>query len=810
MKINGYQQGQRIRPLEQITVSGAQAAAFSVTDGRGRRYAAGPIQGEFTFAVGGALGYHTIQTEDAAGQPAERLQFLVDAQTELVDAGGQYQELLDMLYLTMANNPEDHTIRFQNRLYYVLIPWLRDHVHTLKAMKYFTGRLYDGIDLYRDSQREDGMIWDNCHPRKPPFPGPDHWSVRFDYGGFFRLFDDCTNEFTRIPVENDVEYLFLEGLYYTWKATGDDAWMASSLPAARKALEYSATSPYRWSQKYGLLKRGHTIDTWDFQNEEDCLSDIVGWPDPMAILPEKTRFGVMFGDNTGYAAGCQYMAEMLEHLGQSEEAAEYRQRVEQIMARLDQVSWNGRFFTHHVPEDPSVQRNLGVDETTQVSLSNAYALNRPIRHEQAVAIIHTYQELKEHLPSGSPGEWFTIYPPFPKGYGGHNGLWQYMNASVTPIVAGELAHGAFQHGFETYGADILNRLMALGKQHGGVFHCSYTGAFPLPAERTLTPIPLSRDTKESLPVPLAEAIAARPLPTDPAETAGIPFVLPEGASAICLGPGGTREVVIPHQCKAGAVYFLHTANRLEPSRPLGTITLEYQDGSAATQYVINGREVLPWSHWEYWEPDAPARAIWRHPHPQHLNMQMTVYGLDNPHPEKDIVAIRLAAAQGLPSSAGWFVLALTASDGPVSFRANPISYGIPDSWGAAAVVYALVEGLAGVVDGGVTFDKVTLSPRWPAARVDQAQVTIRYPASTGYVSYQYQHQPEQKKIALILTGSGEQCEGHVLLPPEAVELTSLTVNGQDQPVRLEQVETSRYARVDIPVGAPCQVEIVYR
>ncbi len=54
--------------------------------------------------------------------------------------------------------------------------------------------------------------------------------------------------FTRVPIENDVEYLYLEGIYYTWKATGDDEWMKGLLDNAIKAYNYSVTDKYRWSE----------------------------------------------------------------------------------------------------------------------------------------------------------------------------------------------------------------------------------------------------------------------------------------------------------------------------------------------------------------------------------------------------------------------------------------------------------------------------------------------------------------------------------------------------------------------------------
>ena len=54
---------------------------------------------------------------------------------------------------------------------------------------------------------------------------------------------------------------FLEALYLVWKTTGDDAWMREHLDRALHAVRYSTSDPYRWSKKFGLLKRGLTIDT---------------------------------------------------------------------------------------------------------------------------------------------------------------------------------------------------------------------------------------------------------------------------------------------------------------------------------------------------------------------------------------------------------------------------------------------------------------------------------------------------------------------------------------------------------------------
>ena len=827
LRIGGIRHGEANQPLDQITVTGAEGGTVSVRDGRGREYFRAAAAPNVSFRVSGTLGYHTILIQDASGKEVARLPFRVAAETQIEDEGGTFAELLQLLYATMCRFNETGITVWNGRLYKFFVCWLRDHVHTMKGMKYFHPELKSAIDLYRESQREDGMIWDNVHPRGPE---PNTWDMRFSYGGFIRPYPDYTGEFKRIPVENDVEYLFVEGLYYTWKATGDDAWMAGSLDAAIRALDYSVASPYRWSEKYGLLKRGYTIDTWDFQNDEDSRLSAEGDPtiscfgDAMVIRLGHTRFGVFYGDNTGYVASCGYLAAMLDHVGRFEDAERFRQRAREIKGRLDALAWNGRFFTHHVPEDPTIVRDLGVDEKSQVSLSNAYSLNRGLTHEQCVGIIKTYQATKANLPPGSPGEWYAIYPPFERGYGGHNSKWQYMNGGVTPIVGGELAHGAFEHGFEEYGADILRRLLALGKAHRGHLHCTFTGSIPPRPPTRFTPLDLSAPANTDLAGAGAPGVPGwtgegendlHEMPVGRQTLAGVEFLIPDPAAngrRGCIGlstmPGYAPRAEIRVGQKAASVYFLHTVSRL-PSGVAGQIILEYADGTRFVQDVVRGQHVAGW-----WTPEAcgsggggPTTAVaWRGKNRICSNVGVLAWGLDNPHREKPIERIVLDG----PKAGGlWLVLGVTLSDREAYFPPDTVSFGIPDNWGAAAVVYALIEGLVGIKDDGVAYDVALLAPRWPAAGVGAARATVTYPASGGYVAYEYRHDPQAKRLTLLVAASGESVRCHVLLPRAAARVVSVAADGQPADFSASTVEASLYADFALEGLAPRVVEIAY-
>ena len=803
-----------VSPLQEVVVRGATGATLVVTDALEREYFRAPVQPEVSFRAGGACGIHKVRTLDPNGREVEQEHFRLRAETRLKDEDGEFADLLYMCLCSISG--WESVVPWRGRIFKLFVHWFRDNTHALKATRYFESRVTDSIDLYRMSQREDGMFWDFL------VQGDDDqhfWQSIYAPHGFYRADEDGITGWVRMPVENDVEYLFAEAVYYAWQATGDDEWMRQNLDAAIRGLEYSLNNPLRFSQKFQLLKRGYTIDTWDFLSDFDKIEEVG------LLISDQTRFGVMFGDNTGYAMSCERLAQMLEHLGRNEEASRYRHRAQAIRERLEQVAWRGTHYQHHVPEDPDFRRDFGVDDTQQVSLSNAYSLNRNIPHENCVAIIRTYQRLREQLPQGSPGEWYMIYPPFLRGWERHAPVWEYMNSGVSPIVAGELAHGAFEHGFEAYAADILRRVRELAKRSGHrVRFCYRGGGFEAP-QRTLTSCDIRQWVNMSYRVPpeagrLAWMNGSDPgndlsaVPTGRHVFEDIPFDIADGCVGISTR-GGMAQWELPVRTRVGSVYLLHTVNQPGSTGVCGKLTFVYEDGTQHSEHIVAKTNVWGWVFPQ--KPSQDARVAWTGRNRKWTNVGVVVTGINSPHPDRMLSKLVFEAE---PSTGTWAVLGVTLSDSRVYFPPDIVSFGGPDEWAAAAIAYALLEGLAGVKDRRTAFRHTMLSPRWTATGQKQVEVCAHYPASDAYVAYRYQHAPEKKEIELWLTGSGDETEVRVLLPKGAKGLRIERVgNSSAQGPHARQalalhfdnlrVEDSAYVRFRIAFPAPCCVRIVY-
>jgi len=806
VKITPPPKGAYYRPLETVSVSSPENGTIIVYDGAFNEYFRTKASALVRFRAAGVLGIHQVVFENRWGKPVDVASFPVNCETGIEDEGGEFADLMEILKYTLMDSSYNRGSlqRMNGKHYLYFSSWFQDHMYALLGMRYFEKELKSGVDLYTEGQREDGMIHDNYKHEWDP---KSAWVRRFDYGNFVKVPEDPTSSaiYVRVPVENMAEFTYMETVYLTWKATGDDRWMMTKLDSMLKAMNYTLTDPYRWSAKFNLTKRGYTIDIWDFQSNFDTR--ISG--DTMRVYLDKSHFGILYADNVRFAQSCTYLAEMLEFAQRESEAEKVRKVAGDIKKRIDELSWNGEFYRHWVPEEPDVERDFGgTDESAQVTMSNTWILNRGLLdHEQVKAIIGTYQRIRGEMPGTSPGEWYCCYPPFEKGWSAKK--WNYMNGGVSPIAAGELARACFEHGYEAYGVDILRRVRELAVRSDRILHGCYKGAIEEEPDRSFEPVDLREFANADIvgTGDKPEGVMAwtnegdndlHEFPTGRQLFKDVPFdVIDPGENgrravlALSGLEGYRKEAVIEVNREVGSLYFLHC---LGGGVIAGSMTWNYEDGTSVTRYISSvGGGGLPVSVKNWWTPDVPEskgpmqylHTAWTGANNHSPKIGVVIYGMNNPRPEKKVSNLQFESQK---DSSKWMILGLTLSDTEVYFEPNIIST-IPQHWAAAECMFGLMEGLAGAKDSGVAFSKATLSPRWEAAGVNRVRVDAKYEASGGYVSYEYSRR--RNRLSVHFTGSADQTRVQLLLP-EGEDVESLMVDDSKVDYQQKRLEESRY------------------
>ncbi len=131
-----------------------------------------------------------------------------------------------------------------------------------------------------------------------------------------------------------------------------------------------------------------------------------------------------------------------------------------------------------------------------------------------------------------------------------------------------------------------------------------------------------------------------------------------------------------------------------------------------------------------------------------------------------------------------------------------------DGWGSSAMLYAFIEGLAGIEDLEHSFSKVRCSPRWIATKEESASIKIGYSASGASFGYQFLHQKEASKIRLVLESQNSEVLLNLLLPPDS-SCSSFVCNGAEVDFELKTVQDSSYVAAQIKVENKAEVEISY-
>ena len=327
--------------------------------------------------------------------------------------------------------------------------WIRDHVHVLKAMRHWEYDYAGYVDFTLAHQRADGCILELVKQADD-----SHW--RYAAPESRKFFPDDNLAMCRLDIEADVEYLLVEGATYCYRISGDDAWLARALPRLEKAIDYMTSDPKRWDTAHGLVKRGYTIDTWDFTYEPASVTN--------RTLTPATPQAIMHGDNSGVYQAMTQLAWLNDRLGRAAKAAAWRARADALKAAMYKHLWNGRFFFHQLPLNvPPVDAH----ERERLSLSAAYDMNRGLM--PVADCRRTIEEFRRRRQTTDCfAEWFTVDPPYDFTFARHP-RGDYVNGGVCLFTAGELAKAALENGYEAYGWDILVRVKEMAARDGTLY-----------------------------------------------------------------------------------------------------------------------------------------------------------------------------------------------------------------------------------------------------------------------------------------------------------------------------------------------------
>jgi hypothetical protein len=130
-----------------------------------------------------------------------------------------------------------------------------------------------------------------------------------------------------------------------------------------------------------------------------------------------------------------------------------------------------------------------------------------------------------------------------------------------------------------------------------------------------------------------------------------------------------------------------------------------------------------------------------------------------------------------------------------------------DGWGSSAMLFALMEGLAGVVDTSSLFRRVRLSPRWIAAGADEVSLSVGYGASDAGIGYDFRHDAGKRQLELTIEGRSA-VDLHLLLPPGS-RATEMRMNGKRVKHADVRVGNSPYADAAFSVRGTARIQVSY-
>lgn len=161
---------------------------------------------------------------------------------------------------------------------------------------------------------------------------------------------------------------------------------------------------------------------------------------------------------------------------------------------------------------------------------------------------------------------------------------------------------------------------------------------------------------------------------------------------------------------------------------------------------------------------------------------------------------------------GWDIITrfmkLAKRDGTVYFLYNtdstPQPEGGPSAWGAAALISAIDEGLAGINDIGVNYDDIYFSPKFPVTYYTELRYITGYEVTNTLVDVRYIIKDEGMRYDIY--SPAKHIKAHILIP-KGKTCTKLLINSSEKEFELTSVGESSYVDFEITDESSSTVRI---
>ena len=138
--------------------------------------------------------------------------------------------------------------------------------------------------------------------------------------------------------------------------------------------------------------------------------------------------------------------------------------------------------------------------------------------------------------------------------------------------------------------------------------------------------------------------------------------------------------------------------------------------------------------------------------------------------------------------------------------AKPLGGG-PSGWGAASVIHAIDEGLAGIRDADKGYAVIDFSPRWPVTEYTELRYVTGYERAGKFVDCRYIL--TEKGLRYRLESPARRVNAHVLLP-KGRRVAGFYVNGEKtEGFEIENIADSVYLNWRGASGKAVDFEILF-